>query len=122
MEFKSYHQDYNIKNFSFLITGGAGFIGSNLVEYLVQFGAKKIRIIDNLSTGNIENIKDYLNLPNVEFIRADITSFSACLKATNNMDFVSHQAALGSVPRSIADPLKTNKDNVTGFLNILNAK
>ena len=121
MEFKSYHQDYNIKNFSFLITGGAGFIGSNLVEYLVQFGAKKIRIIDNLSTGNIENIKDYLNLPNVEFIKADITSFSVCLKATKNIDFVSHQAALGSVPRSIADPLKTNKVNVTGFLNILNA-
>ena len=119
MEFKKYHGKHDLKNFSFLITGGAGFIGSNIVNYLVQHKAKKIRILDNLSTGNLYNINEYINLPNVEFIKGDITSLSTCEKCINGIDFISHQAALGSVPRSIKDPISSNKVNISGFLNIL---
>lgn len=120
MEFKKYHGKYELKNFSFLVTGGAGFIGSNIVKYLVQYKAKKIRILDNLSTGSLNNIKEYINLPNVEFINGDITSLSTCEKCIDGIDFISHQAALGSVPRSINDPINSNNVNISGFLNILN--
>jgi UDP-N-acetylglucosamine/UDP-N-acetylgalactosamine 4-epimerase len=120
MDFNKYHVKYDLKNFSFLVTGGAGFIGSNIVNYLVQYGAKKIRILDNLSTGSLENVREYINLSNVEFIKGDITSISTCKKCIEDIDFISHQAALGSVPRSINDPIKTNKNNISGFLNILN--
>jgi UDP-N-acetylglucosamine 4-epimerase len=121
MEFNSYHSNWDLSKHSFLITGGAGFIGSNLTEYLVKFGAGKIRILDNLSTGNLDNIKDFINLPNVEFFEGDIRSYSSCVKALKGIDFVSHQAALGSVPRSINDPITSNEVNINGFLNILNA-
>ena len=103
------------------MTGGAGFIGSHIVEYLVQHGAGKIRILDNLSEGKRENIEPFLTFPNVEFLQADITDPVACAQACAGVDFVSHQAALGSVPRSIANPLATNEANVTGFLNMLTA-
>lgn len=103
------------------MTGGAGFIGSHIVEYLAQHGAGKIRILDNLSEGKQENIDPFLSLPNVEFMRADITDAKVCREACEGMDFVSHQAALGSVPRSIANPIATNEANVTGFLNMLTA-
>ncbi|MBI2274130.1 MAG: SDR family oxidoreductase [Bacteroidetes bacterium] len=118
MEFKKYHKN-DLSGSSFLVTGGAGFIGSNIVEYLVQFGAGKIRILDNLSTGNIENIKPFLTSSNVEFIHGDICSVSDCEHSVNDIDYVLHQAALGSVPRSIKDPISTNASNVTGYLNIL---
>lgn len=109
----------DISNKSFLVTGGAGFIGSNIVEYLVRFGAGKIRILDNLSTGFKANIQPYLALPNVEFIEGDICNPAACAAACVGIDFVSHQAALGSVPRSVANPLTTHQVNVDGFLNML---
>jgi UDP-N-acetylglucosamine 4-epimerase len=108
-----------IKNSSFLITGGAGFIGSNLVDYLIQNEAKKVRVLDNLSTGYIKNIENHLNLPNFEFIEGDIRNLEDCQKACEGIDYVSHQAALGSVPRSINDPITTNEVNIAGFLNML---
>jgi UDP-N-acetylglucosamine 4-epimerase len=113
-----YHTS-DLSKYTFLVTGGAGFIGSNLVEYLLRYNAKHIRILDNLSNGYLENINDFLTLPNVEFINGDIRDYATCEKAVNGIDFVSHQAALGSVPRSIADPILTNQVNISGFLNML---
>jgi UDP-N-acetylglucosamine 4-epimerase len=104
---------------SFLITGGAGFIGSNLVGYLLKYGARKVRVLDNLSTGHMRNIQEYLSHPSFEFEQGDIRSYETCLAATADIDFVLHQAALGSVPRSIADPVTTNDVNISGFLNML---
>ena len=113
-----YH-DINLSNYSFLITGGAGFIGSNLVEYLLKYNAGHVRVLDNLSNGYFENIKDFMELPNFEFIEGDIRDLETCRKAADGIDFISHQAALGSVPRSISDPFTSNEVNVSGFLNIL---
>lgn len=120
MEFNKYHKQ-DISNSSFLVTGGAGFIGCNIVAYLVQHNAGRIIIMDNFSTGYRENIEDYLQLPNVELIEADIRGFDACTNAVKNIDYVLHQAALGSVPRSIKDPITSNEVNISGFLNILTA-
>lgn len=108
-----------IKSSSFLITGGAGFIGSNIVEWLLQNGAKKVRILDNLSNGFFENISRFTGLESFEFIEGDIRDLDVCLSACRGMDYVSHQAALGSVPRSINDPITTNSVNIGGHLNIL---
>lgn len=116
---KKYH-DLDISSSNFLITGGAGFIGSNLAEYLLKNKAGKVRVLDNLSNGYFENIKDFVSLSNFEFIEGDIRSIETCRQAIDGMDYVSHQAALGSVPRSIDDPLLSNDVNVNGFLNILN--
>jgi UDP-N-acetylglucosamine 4-epimerase len=113
-----YHKE-NISGSSFLITGGAGFIGSNIVEYLIKYGAGKVRVLDNLSNGYFENIKKYTELANFEFIEGDIRNLDLCKKAVDGMDYITHQAALGSVPRSIADPITTNDVNISGFLNIL---
>lgn len=115
---KKHHQE-DIGNYSFLVTGGAGFIGSNIVEYLVKYKAGKIIILDNLSTGFLHNIKEFTALPNVEFVQGDICDANICQEACKNIDFVLHQAALGSVPRSIKDPQATNHSNVDGFLNML---
>ena len=104
---------------SFLVTGGAGFIGANIVEYLLQYGAAKVRVLDNFSTGNHANIEAFLQHPSFEFIEGDIRDPELCRSAMKGIDFVSHQAALGSVPRSINDPLTTNSVNVDGFLNML---
>ena len=114
---------FNLKffNHNFLITGGAGFIGSNLVSYLMNNNANLVRVVDNLSTGNLDNIKQYLDSPNFEFINGDIIDPLLCEKAVTNINFISHQAALGSVPRSISTPLHTHSSNVTGFLNLINA-
>lgn len=105
-----------------LITGGAGFIGSNLVEYFLQKpGIELVRVLDNLSTGSLKNIEDFETNSKFEFIQGDIRDYNACIDACAGIDLISHQAALGSVPRSINDPLTTNEVNVTGTLNVFTA-
>ena len=102
----------------FLVTGGAGFIGSNLVEELFRYG--DVRVIDDLSTGNIENIEPLME-KGVEFFRKSILDYDDVLKATEDIDFVFHEAALASVSRSIEDPITSNDVNVKGTLNVLEA-
>lgn len=116
-----YHNQ-ELSNFSFLVTGGAGFIGSNIVEYLLKYGAKKVRVLDNLSNGFYSNISNFEAYPNFEFIEGDIRDLAMCKKAMEGIDYVTHQAALGSVPRSINDPITTNDVNSSGFLNMLVAQ
>lgn len=113
-----YHEK-DLKDYSFLITGGAGFIGSNLVEYLTKYNVKKVRVLDNLATGHLSNLTPFMENSNFEFIEGDIRDVDTCHKAVEGMDFVLHQAALGSVPRSINDPITSNAVNVDGFLNML---
>lgn len=109
-----------------LVTGGAGFIGSHLVECLLNTG-QEVVTLDNLSTGHMDNLLEVEAIVGPEawfrhrFIEGDITCFDTCLNACENIDIVLHQAALGSVPRSIQDPLSTHNANVTGFLNTLEA-
>lgn len=108
--------------YNILITGGAGFVGSNIVEALLKEDkVKKVRILDNLSTGSLENLKDFFYHPKFEFTEGDIRDYKTCLKACKGIDKVVHQAALGSVPRSIKDPITTNEVNIGGTLNIFNA-
>ncbi len=104
---------------NFLVTGGAGFIGSHIVEYLLVNGAKKVRVLDNLATGSLQNIQPFMNHPAFEFMEADIREIEVCKKASLGIDYISHQAALGSVPRSISDPVTTNDVNIGGHLNML---
>lgn len=104
---------------SFLITGGAGFIGSHIAEYLLKQGAAKVRVLDNLLTGHIHNIQAFEKFGAFEFLEGDITDPTVCAKACEGIEYISHQAALGSVPRSIKNPLATNDTNVTGFINLL---
>lgn len=106
---------------SILVTGGAGFIGSHIVQQLLQLGAAKVRVLDNLSTGFIENVRLFENNKQYQFIHGSITDLSNCIEACKDIDLVCHQAALGSVPRSISNPIATHQNNVTGFLNILEA-
>jgi UDP-N-acetylglucosamine 4-epimerase len=101
-----------------LITGGAGFIGSNLCEYFLELGHKVI-CLDNFSTGHHHNLKDFVNNPDFILIEGDIRNIADCVLAVEGVDYVLHQAALGSVPRSIKDPVTTNDVNVSGFLNML---
>jgi len=103
-----------------LITGGAGFIGSNLCEYFLTQGHKVI-CLDNFSTGHRHNLKDCIDNPNFKLIEGDIRNLFDCMKAVEGVDYVLHEAALGSVPRSINDPITTNEVNVSGFLNMLTA-
>jgi UDP-N-acetylglucosamine 4-epimerase len=111
--------DYKrIENQNVLVTGGAGFIGSNLCEDLLKYG-NKVVCFDNLSTGNVENLKEFRDNKNFSFIEGDIRSIEDCHSAIEGIDIVLHQAALGSVPRSLNDPVSTNNVNITGFLNIL---
>jgi len=116
----AYHKK-PLSGLSFLVTGGAGFIGSNIVEYLLKHGAGKVRVLDNLATGNRSNIEPFLSNPNFEFIDGDIRSLETCRKACEGIQLVSHQAALGSVPRSVNEPWNTNDVNVGGFVNMLSA-
>lgn len=105
-----------------LVTGGAGFIGSNIVaSLLIDPRVSKVRVLDNLSTGFLHNIQEFFNNPKFEFIEGDIRDFDTCLKATEGIQLITHQAALGSVPRSIKDPITTNEVNIGGTLNIFNA-
>lgn len=101
-----------------LITGGAGFIGSNLIDHFLEKGHKVV-CLDNLSTGFEHNISHHFDNPDFTFIKGDIRDLETCKKAVDGCDYVLHEAALGSVPRSIKDPVTTNEVNIGGFLNIL---
>jgi nucleoside-diphosphate-sugar epimerase len=103
-----------------LVTGGAGFIGSNIVEKLLTSDIR-VTVLDNLATGKLENIEEFISNSNFKFIQGDICDFETCLDALNGVDVVCHQAALGSVPRSIEFPHNTHSVNATGFLNMLHA-
>ena len=117
---EKYKKSMNIElsNKTILVTGGAGFIGSNLCEALLIKG-NKVVCLDNFATGKRENIEEFLEDPNFVLIEGDIRKLEDCLKASQGVDYVLHQAALGSVPRSIKDPIKSNDVNVSGFLNML---
>lgn len=107
-----------ISNFKILVTGGAGFIGSNLCEYLIRSG-NEVVCLDNFSTGKIENIESLLTNPAFKLITGDIRNLTDCKTAVEGVDYILHEAALGSVPRSINDPITTNEVNINGFLNML---
>ncbi len=109
-----------ISNSKILVTGGAGFIGSNLCETLLQL-KNKVVCLDNFATGKRENIQHLLENPNFKLIVGDIRNIEDCTKACEGVDYVLHEAALGSVPRSIIDPKTTNDVNISGFLNMLTA-
>ena len=110
----AYHTQ-DLSKFKFLITGGAGFIGSNIVEYLLKFHVGKVYVVDDLSTGTVDNIQAYRGLENFEFVETDINNTSLLTEICEKVDYVIHQAALGSVPRSIVDSLLTHAANATGF-------
>ena len=111
----------DISNDHFLVTGAGGFIGGHLAEYLLKNGAKKVRVLDNMVNGFEKNIAILKNYPAFEFIEGDIRNAETCNQACTGIDYVSHQAALGSVPRSIKEPLYFNDVNVGGFANMVKA-
>lgn len=117
--YENKYHSIDISSASFLVTGGAGFIGSNIVEYLLKNGAGKVRVLDNFSTGSMNNINQFMDNPAFELLEGDIRDLETCRKAVQGIQYVSHQAALGSVPRSINDPITSNEVNVSGFLNML---
>jgi UDP-N-acetylglucosamine 4-epimerase len=105
-----------------VLTGGAGFVGSHIAEALIANpNVSKVRIVDNLSTGDIRNISPLFSNIKLEFLRADIRFYKECENAVAGMDLICHQAAIGSVPRSIDNPLYSHDNNVNGFLNIIEA-
>ena len=101
-----------------LVTGGAGFIGSNLVEKLLASG-HQVRVLDNFSTGKRENLAEFTRHPAFELIEGDIRNMDDCRRAAEEMEYVFHEAALGSVPRSIKDPATSTAVNISGFVNML---
>jgi len=107
-----------LKDRRVLVTGGAGFIGSNLVEALLNSG-NNVVCLDNFSTGKRENLKAFAKNPHFKLIEGDIRNYSDCLKAVENIDIVFHEAALGSVPRSITDPITSTDVNIGGFVKVL---
>lgn len=105
-----------------MITGGAGFIGSNLVEYFLKDDrVSLVRILDDLSNGYYSNIEEFEDHPKFEFIKGDICDYQTCLKATKGIDKITHQAALGSVPRSIENPMRSTEVNILGTVNVMHA-
>jgi UDP-N-acetylglucosamine 4-epimerase len=123
-EYENLKSKLQLKYYTWLITGVAGFIGSNLLEALLQLNQKVVGL-DNFSTGNLSNLDEVKSIvtpsqwKNFRFMQADICNLAECQIACSGVDFVLHQAALGSVPRSVEDPITTNASNVTGFLNML---
>ena len=111
-----------MKSINLLITGGAGFIGSNLVKFFLEDKrVALVRVLDDLSNGYYENIEEFEEHPKFEFIKGDICDYKICMKACMGIHKISHQAALGSVPRSIENPMRTNEVNVGGTVNLLHA-
>ena len=117
--YSNQYHNQDLSQLSFLVTGGAGFIGSNIVEYLLKYGAKKVRVLDNFSNGYRENLTEFMDNPSFELLEGDIRDLETCKRAMDGIDYVTHQAALGSVPRSINDPATSNEVNISGFLNML---
>lgn len=117
--FTNTFHNFSLNESTFLVSGGAGFIGSNIVDYLLKNGAAEVRVLDNLSNGFIENLEEFRTNPRFKFIEGDIRNIDHCKDAVKGIDYISHQAALGSVPRSINDPATSNAVNVAGFLNML---
>jgi UDP-N-acetylglucosamine 4-epimerase len=111
----------DLSNTDFLVTGGAGFIGSHIAEYLLKNGAQKVRVLDNMVNGFDKNLALLRQYPAFEFIEGDIRNADTCQQACVGINYISHQAALGSVPRSIKEPVYFNEVNVGGFVNILKA-
>ena len=109
-----------VQNSKILVTGGAGFIGSNLVERLLSQG-NQVRVLDNFATGKMENLVPFIGNPSFQLIVGDIRDMAKCREAVDGMDYVLHEAALGSVPRSIKDPMTTTEVNIVGFVNMLYA-
>lgn len=111
----------DISSSRFLVTGGAGFIGGHIAEYLLKNGAAKVRVLDNMANGFSSNLAILQQYSGFEFVEGDIRNLDICQQACTDIDFISHQAALGSVPRSIKEPQNTNDVNVGGFVNMLKA-
>jgi len=110
------------KEYSLLITGGAGFIGSNLVnKYINDSRVSLVRVIDDLSNGYYSNIEEFIGHPKFEFVKADICDYEVCFEVTKGIDKITHQAALGSVPRSIVNPMRSTEVNVLGTVNMMHA-
>jgi UDP-N-acetylglucosamine 4-epimerase len=118
MYYTPYHVD-SLENKTILITGAAGFIGSNIVEYLLKYKVGKVIVLDNFLTGHQSNVELFKNHPNYYFIEGDIRDLEVCKKACEGVDIVCHQAAMGSVPRSIKEPYNTVGHNVDGFVNMV---
>ncbi|MDB4753615.1 NAD-dependent epimerase/dehydratase family protein, partial [Akkermansiaceae bacterium] len=110
--------NFLLKDLKILVTGGAGFIGSNLCEYLLSSGSI-VTCLDNFETGHEYNIEQFIPNHNFTLIKGDIRDLNTCQQACKNQDFILHQAALGSVPRSLQDPITSNEVNISGFLNML---
>lgn len=105
-----------------LITDGAGFIGSNLVEYFLRDDrVSLVRVLDDFSNGYYENIEEFENHPKFEFLKGNICDYNTCIIVTKGIDKITHQAALGSVPRSIEKPMRTTEVNILGTVNVMNA-
>lgn len=121
LQLQNVFHDQDLTTSSFLVTGGAGFIGSHIAEYLLKNGAGKVRVLDNMANGFESNLNILKQYDSFEFIEGDIRNIETCRKSCEGINYVSHQAALGSVPRSIKEPYTTNDVNVGGFVNILKA-
>jgi UDP-N-acetylglucosamine/UDP-N-acetylgalactosamine 4-epimerase len=113
-----FHKE-DLSKYTFLVTGAAGFIGSHLVEYLLKYKAGKVIGLDDLSTGYLKNIEPFTGNNSFEFIKGDIRDINTCQNVCRNIDIIFHEAALGSVPRSVKEPIVTNEVNIDGFLNML---